>query len=75
MRNAIVQLPETRTTGQSRQVFRAAIGQLDRGDIYVAAVAYMGLGDRETERAVNRLRTDIESLRRHLAELSDRLSE
>ena len=75
MRNAILQLPETRTDNERRQVLRAAIRQLDRAEIYVAAVAYMGIDDREAERAIDRLRTDVESLRRYLGELRNRLTE
>jgi hypothetical protein len=75
MRNAILQLPETRTANERRQVLRAAMRQLDRAEIYVAAVAYMGLDDRGAAQSVNQLRTDIESLRRHLGELRNRVSE
>ena len=75
MRNAILQLPETRTASERRQVLRAAIRQLDRAEIYLAAVAYMGLDDRGAQRAVNQLRTDVGSLRHHLGELRNRLSE
>jgi hypothetical protein len=74
MRNAILQVPETRTANERRQVLRAAIRQLDRAEIYLAAVAYMSLDDRNAEQAVNQLRTDVESLRRHLGELRNRLS-
>jgi hypothetical protein len=70
MRNAIVQLPAQRTAGEQRQVLRAAIRQLERAEVYLAAIAYMDLDDREAQRAVNQLRADVESLRRHL---SDRL--
>ena len=48
---------------------RAAIRQLDRAEIYMAAVAYMDLDDREAQRAVMRLRADLESLKRYLAEM------
>jgi hypothetical protein len=75
MRNAILQLPETRTANERRQVLRAAIRQLDRAEIYLAAVAYMGLDDKDGQQAVNQLRNDVESLRRHLGELRNRLSE
>jgi hypothetical protein len=74
MRNAILQLPETRTARERRQVLRAAIRQLDRAEIYLASVAYMELDDREAQRAVNQLRTDVESLRRYLAERPNGLS-
>jgi hypothetical protein len=68
MRNAIVQLPAQRTTGEQRQVLRAAIRQLERAEVYLAAIAYMDIGDREAQRAVNQLRADVESLRRHLSD-------
>ena len=68
MRNAILQLPEARTANERRQVLRAAIRQLERADLYLAAVAYMELGDREAQRALNQLRTDLVSLERHLSE-------
>jgi acyl-CoA reductase-like NAD-dependent aldehyde dehydrogenase len=68
MRSAVLQLPDTRTANERRQVLRAAIRQLERAEIYLAAVAYMELDDREAQRAVGKLRTDVESLRRYLAE-------
>ena len=68
MRNAILHLPETRTAGEQRQVLRAAIRQLERAEVYLAAIAYMDLDDREAQRAVNQLRADVESLRRHLSD-------
>jgi hypothetical protein len=68
MRSAVLQLPDTRTANERRQVLRAAIRQLERAEIYLAAVAYMELDDREAQRAVGKLRTDVESLRRSLAE-------
>ena len=68
MRNAVLQLPNARNASEQRQVLRAAIRQLERSDLYLAAVAYMELDDREAERALNQLRADLESLRRYLAE-------
>jgi hypothetical protein len=69
MRNAILQLPDQRTTNEQRQVLRAAIRQLDRADIYLAAVAYMQVDDRVVHRTVRQLRADLDGLKRHLAEL------
>ncbi len=69
MRSAVLQLPRSRSAGERRQVLRAAIRQLERAEIYLAAVAYMEIDEREVERTINRLRTDVESLRRYLAEL------
>jgi len=69
MRNAILQLPAQRTSNEQRQVLRAAIRQLDRADIYFAAVAYTQIDDRAADRALTRLRTDLDGLKRHLAAL------
>jgi hypothetical protein len=74
MRNAILQLAESRTANDERKVLRAAIRQLERADIYLASVAYMELDDRESRRALSQLRTDVESLRRHLGERRNRLA-
>jgi hypothetical protein len=74
MRNAIMQLPETRTAKERRTVFRAAIRQLDRAEIYLAAVAYMELDDREAKRALKQLRSDLDGLLRHLGESRDRIN-
>jgi hypothetical protein len=69
MRSAILQLPSRRNSNERRQVLRAAIRQLDRAEIYLAAVAYMDIDDRAAQRSVGRLRTDLVSLKRHVAEL------
>jgi hypothetical protein len=69
MRSAILQLPDQRTTGDQRKVLRAAIRQLDRAEISVAAVAYMQLDDRAAERSIRQLRADVGGLKRHLAAL------
>jgi hypothetical protein len=71
MPTAILQLPETRTAKERRLVLRAAIRQLERAEIYLAAVAYMQIDDREAQRAVNQLRTDVASLSRYLGERRD----
>jgi hypothetical protein len=68
MRNAIVQMPDQRTVNERRQVLRAAIRQLERAEIYVAAVSYMDLGDRAADHAINQLRANLESLRTYLSE-------
>jgi hypothetical protein len=68
MRNAIVQLPEQRTVNEQRQVLRAAIRQLERAEIYVAAVDYMDLGDPDVNRALQKIRAELVGLRRHLGE-------
>lgn len=66
MRNAIVRVAETRSAGEERQVLRAAIRQLERADLYLAAVDAMGVADADATRALGRLRRDVEGLRRHL---------
>ncbi len=65
----MLQLPESRTAPERRQVLRAAIRQLERAELYLAAVACMELDDRPAQRAVDRLRADLDALRRHLIEL------
>ena len=69
MRNAILQMPDQRANNEERRVLLAAIRQLDRAEIYVAAVAYMQLSDRAAERSIRQLRADLNALKRHLAEL------
>jgi hypothetical protein len=69
MRAAVLQLPETRTAGERRQVLRIAVRQLERADLYLAAVGAMDLDDRQAARALNQLRADVDALRRHLIEL------
>jgi hypothetical protein len=75
MRNAILQLPDVRTANERRNVLRAAIRQLERAEIYLAAVAYMELDDRASQRAVQQLRSDVYSLRRHLGDERNRITE
>jgi hypothetical protein len=72
MRNAIVRLPDQRSASQQRVVLRTAIRQLERADIYIAAIASMEIGDWAAQRAVRQLRDDVESLRRHLGDLRAR---
>ena len=69
MRSAILQIPAQRTSSERRKVLDAAIRHDDRAEIYMAAVAYMDLDDREAQRAVMRLRADLESLKRYLEEM------
>ena len=69
MRSAVLQIPKARTPNERRQVLRAAIRQLERAEIYLAAVAYMDIDDREAQRALNQLRTDADGLRRYLVDL------
>jgi hypothetical protein len=69
MRNAILQMPANRTSNEERQVLRAAIRQIDRAEMYVAAVAYMQIDDRAAQREVARVRAALVELRRYLGEL------
>jgi hypothetical protein len=69
MRAAVLQIPGSRTALEGRQVLRAAIRQLERADLYLAAVWSMEPGDRQAARALNQLRTDLVALRRHLVDL------
>ena len=66
MRSAVVQLPVSRTAAERRQVMRAAIRQLERADVYLAAVSHMAIDDGQLDRAVRKLRTDLESVRRYV---------
>ena len=68
MRAAVLQLPSARTASESRQVLRAAIRQLERAEIYFDAVAAMELQDFEARRALDRLKSETEALRRYLVE-------
>jgi hypothetical protein len=73
MRNAIVKMPTQRSIGEQRQVLRAAVRQLDRAEIYLAAVAYMDLGDNAVDLSVNRLRSEVDGLRRYLIDRRDEM--
>jgi hypothetical protein len=75
MRSAILQLPDARTSNERRQVLRVAIRQLERAEIYLAAVAYMELEDRASQRAVQNLRSNVDALRRHLGEERTRITD
>jgi ABC-type phosphate transport system auxiliary subunit len=74
VRNAIVRLPEHRTDSETRRVLRAAIRQLERADVYLAAVEYMDLDDRAAGKALTAIRADVEGLRRHLADERARMA-
>jgi hypothetical protein len=68
MRNAILRMPDQRSENEQRLVLLAAIRQLERAEIYLAAVAYMDLGDPAAGRALTKLRADLYGLRRHLGD-------
>ena len=69
MRSAVLQLASARNAGERRQVLRAAIRQLERAELYLDAVAYMDLDDREAKRALNRLKSDLRALNDYLVQL------
>jgi hypothetical protein len=75
MRSAILQLPDARTANERRKVLRAAIRQLERAEIYLAAVDYMEIEDGASRHAVRKLRADVDSLMRHLGEERNRITE
>ena len=72
MRSEILSMPQPGERKEQRPLLRAAIRQLERAEVYLAAVAHMELDDREAMRSVNRLRTDVYSLRRYLSDRHDR---
>jgi hypothetical protein len=74
MRNAVVQLPDLRTQSERRQVLRVAVRQLERADLYLAAVSSLEIGDLETRRAIDRIRRDLESLRRYIVDERARIA-
>jgi len=69
MRNAVSQIPRLRSASERRQVLRTAIRQLERADVYLAAVVHMEITDWEAGRSLRRIRGDVEQLRRHLSGL------
>jgi hypothetical protein len=75
VRSAVLQLPDVRTVKERRIVLRAAIRQLERAEIYLDAVGYMDLGDREADRALGRLHSDLRSLQAYLIRLRGALAE
>ncbi len=68
MRNAVMRMPEHRTREETRRVLRIAVRQLERADLYLAAVASLDIGDPEGQAAIDEIRDDVESLRRHLVD-------
>jgi hypothetical protein len=71
MRNAVLQLQERRTESEQRRVLRVAVRQLERADLYLAAVCALELP--EAEAAIDALREDVEDLRRQLMDARARL--
>jgi Ribonuclease G/E len=75
MRSAILTVPRQRTAGEHRRVLRTAIRQLERADLYLAAVASMDLGDAAVRRSLDQIRRDVEGLNRYLRSGRSRLTE
>lgn len=48
---------------------RAAIRQLERADLYLAAVERMAIGDGALDGAMRKLRADLEAVRRYVVAL------
>ncbi len=63
MRNAVLQKQERRTESERRTVLRIAVRQLERADLYLAAVC-----------AIDALRDDLEDLRHQLIDARTRLA-
>jgi hypothetical protein len=74
VRNAVVQLPELRSEGDQRKVLRVAVRQLERADLYLAAVESLEIRDHEVRHALVELRASVEALRRHLVDERARLA-
>jgi len=72
MRNAVLQNQELRTESEQRRVLRIAVRQLERADLYLAAVCALELP--EAEAAIDAVRDDVEELRRHLIDARARLA-
>ena len=67
----MLQVQELRTESERRRVLRIAVRQLERADLYLAAVCALELP--EAEAAVDALRDDIEDLRHQLIDARARL--
>ena len=74
MRNAVLQLAEQRSEAERRRVLRIAVRQLERADLYLAAVLSLDLGDEDSEGGIEQIRDDVEMLRRHLVDERARLA-
>jgi len=72
MRNAVLQMRELRTESERRRVLRIAVRQLERADLYLAAVSALELP--EAEAAIDALRDGVEDLRGHLIDVRARLA-
>ena len=68
MRNAVLQLAEQRSAAEHRRVLRIAVRQLERADLYLAAVASLDLGDGDAKGGIEQIRDDVEMLRRYLVD-------
>jgi hypothetical protein len=69
MRSAVLHLAEVPSSADRRAALRTAVRQLERAELYLAAVVAMELADRDASRALIRLRGDVDALRHHLLDL------
>ncbi|HKW59072.1 MAG TPA: hypothetical protein VJR46_04890 [Candidatus Dormibacteraeota bacterium] len=69
MRSPALDVLEPLSSRERRAVLRNAIRQLERADLYLAAVAVMELDDRDASRAIGRLRGEVDALRHHLIDV------
>lgn len=67
MRNPILRFSVDNAEYTHRRLLREAVRQLERAEIYLAAVSDMEIEDRAASRALNQLRVDARDLRRHLS--------
>jgi len=67
MRNDMLRPRDERSVDEHRQLRRAAVRHLDRAGVYIAASTFMDLGDPAVERELGRLRSDLEGIRRRIA--------
>jgi hypothetical protein len=75
MRNPILQIPEPHVPDEARELLREAIRQLDRAEVYLAAVTFMDLHDREGQAEVRLLRRDLQHLRQRFVDRRDQVIE
>jgi hypothetical protein len=75
MRNPIFHMQQPYVPDEHRKLLREAIRQLDGADIYLAAVSFMDLRDREGQAELRLLRGDLRHLRQRFVDRRDRGTE
>ena len=73
MLSSIVRLTATRTAGEESRRLTAAVRQLDRADLYLAATTHMEIDDPAAVRTITQLRAEIRSVQKRLHEKAIRL--